>query len=140
MKESEKNFAEKNAKKNAANQLMTQFVKDNAQEIAMALQDIIPFMAYECDLSGLKDALNIVNLTFASVALDVIQSAENDEDEQTITDANCLPVEAKEMQDALYTFTKFLRRLLRLDLIMRSNSKNPAFELTRDVYDKPTLI
>ena len=53
--------------------LMEQWVRDNVKEIAFALSDIVPFICGECNLSNLKDMLNTVNVTFASVALNVIK-------------------------------------------------------------------
>ena len=53
--------------------LMEQWVRDNVKEIAFALSDIVPFICGECNLSDLKDRMNTVNVTFASVALNVIK-------------------------------------------------------------------
>ena len=72
------NLSEKNdqlfAEMRAANQLMTDFVKENASEVAGAISQLVPFICEQCNLSGLQHSLNVVNMTFASVALDVIKS------------------------------------------------------------------
>ena len=62
------------AERMAAHQLMTQFVKDNASEVAHVISELVPFICGEADLSSLKSDLNTVNITFATVALYVTKT------------------------------------------------------------------
>lgn len=129
---------EKLAEKNAAHQLMIELVKENASEVANAISMLTPFLCGECNLSELKSALNVVNITFATVALDVIESRnENNETEHIPL---CLPVDAMEMQNALYTLSRFLKKFAPLANFMEQNKDMPAFKLSISSYDQVDSI
>ena len=107
--------------------LMEQWVRDNVKEIAFALSDIVPFICGECDLSDLKDRMNTVNVTFASVALNVIkQRNESDENKHM---PMCLPCDATEMDNALYDLSRFMKKFNRLGSLLERNETMPAFRM-----------
>ena len=124
-------FSPEQLKRMADNQatamLMEQWVRDNVKEIAFALLDIVPFICGECDLSDLKDRMNTVNVTFASVALNVIkQRNESDENKHM---PMCLPCDATEMDNALYDLSRFMRKFNRLGSLLERNEEMPAFRM-----------
>lgn len=124
-------FSPEQLKRMADNQatamLMEQWVRDNVKEIAFALSDIVPFICGECDLSDLKDRMNTVNVTFASVALNVIkQRNESDENKHM---PMCLPCDATEMDNALYDLSRFMKKFNRLGLLLERNETMPAFRM-----------
>jgi hypothetical protein len=107
--------------------LMEQWVRDNVKEIAFALLDIVPFICGECNLSDLKDRMNTVNVTFASVALNVIkQRNEADENKHM---PMCLPCDATAMDNALYDLSRFMRKFNRLGSLLERNEEMPAFRM-----------
>ena len=120
------------AERMAANQLMTQFVKDNASEVAHAISELVPFICGEADLSSLKSDLNTVNITFATVALDVIRSR-NNEDREGIP--LCLPVDALEMQNALYELSRFFKMFAPMAALFEQNKDMPAFKMSISCFD-----
>ena len=120
------------AERMAAHQLMTQFVKDNASEVAHAISELVPFICGEADLSSLKSDLNTVNITFATVALDVIRSR-NNEDREGIP--LCLPVDALEMQNALYELSRFFKMFAPMANLFEQNKDMPAFKMSISCFD-----
>ena len=116
----------------AAHKLMTDFVKENASGVANAICNLVPFLCEECNLSGLKSSLNVVNITFATVALNVIKSR-NEIDDDT---ALCLPVDATEMQNALYDLSRFLKKFSSLASLIERNGEMPAFKMSINCYDQ----
>ena len=120
------------AERMAAHQLMTQWVRDNAEDVAHAISELAPFICGQCTVSGMKELLNTVNITFASVALEVIRSRnENGGD-----DTKCLPVDALEMQNTLYELSRFLKMFKPLGYLMEKNENMPAFRMSITAYDK----
>ena len=115
------------ADKQATAMLMEQWVRENVREISFALSDIVPFICGECNLSNLKDSLNTVNLTFASVALNVIKQR-NEAEGDTYTPM-CLPCDATEMNNALYDLSRFLKKFKRLGSLLERNEEMPAFRM-----------
>jgi hypothetical protein len=87
----------------------------------------VPFICGECNLSDLKDRLNTVNVTFASVALDVIRVRNEQENGNGMT--LCLPVDAMEMQNALYDLSRLLKKFNRLGSLLERNEEMPAFRM-----------
>ena len=120
------------AERMAAHQLMTQFVKDNASEVAHAISELVPFICGEADLPSLKSDLNTVNITFATVALDVIRSR-NNEDREGIP--LCLPVDALEMQNALYELSRFFKMFAPMAALFEQNKDMPAFKMSISCFD-----
>ena len=120
------------AERMAAHQLMTQFVKDNASEVAHAISELVPFICGEADLSSLKSDLNTVNITFATVALDVIRSRNNDDREGIPL---CLPVDALEMQNALYELSRFFKMFAPMAALFEQNKDMPAFKMSISCFD-----
>ena len=109
--------------------LMEQWVRDNVKEIAFALSDIVPFICGECNLSNLKDMLNTVNVTFASVALNVIKQRNQTEEEGNKHTPMCLPSDATEMDNALYDLSRFMKKFNRLGSLLERNEEMPAFRM-----------
>lgn len=118
------------AERTAAHMLMMNWVKENAGEVANALEDLIPFMVGECNLTNLNSDLNIVNTTFATIALEVIKANNRDSNDL------CLPVDANRMQNTIYDLTKFFRILSRLDTMLQINRDNPAFRMCMSAFDE----
>lgn len=109
--------------------LMEQWVRDNVKEIAYALSDIVPFICGECNLSDLKDRLNTVNVTFASVALNVIKQRNEAEADGNKHMPMCLPADATEMDNALYDLSRFMKKFNRLGSLLERNEEMPAFRM-----------
>ena len=109
--------------------LMEQWVRDNVKEVAFALSDIVPFICGECTLSDLKDMVNTVNVTFASVALNVIKQRNEAEAEGNKHMPICLPCDATAMNDALYDLSRFMKKFNRLGALLEHNETMPAFRM-----------
>ena len=128
------NLSEKDVKTlaeiRAAHQLMQNWVRENVNEVANALEELIPFMIGECNLADLNRDLNIVNTTFATIALEVIKANNRDSNDL------CLPVDANRMQNTIYDLTKFFRILNRLDTMLQINRDNPAFRMCMSAFDE----
>ena len=116
----------------AAHMLLKDFIVNNPNDVVFALREIIPFFR-ECSLTGLQSAMNTVNVTFASVALDVIKSADEEEDESK---RHYLPVGATDMQSAIYYLTKFVDLLGPLSALIRNNYDNPAIKMCTEAFGK----
>lgn len=117
----------------AAHQLMTQFVTDNAAKVAHVLETLVPFINGESNLSELKGDMNTVNITFATVALDVIK-LRNDSDGKCVNPLS-LPVDATQMQNALYDLSRFFKAFEPLALYIEGNSEMPAFKMSMNCFD-----
>ena len=111
----------------AAHQLMTQWVKNNANEVASVIGELVPFICGECDYAGLQKALNTVNITFATVALEVVKQRNDSSVEENKRAPLCLPADAMEMQSALYNLSRFMKKFNPLGLLLERNEKMPAF-------------
>lgn len=136
-----KELIEKNpalADRIAAHQLMTQWVKENAEDVAGAISELVPFICGECDTAGLDRSMNVVNTVFANVALDVIKSRNSVDEEKE--EPLCLPADAGSMQNALYELSRFLKMFRRLGGMMERNEKLPAFRLSLTTYDEVDSI
>ena len=127
-----KNQFERSAEKKAARMLMMDFVVNNPGEVIDAIEGLIPFLGVICDLSSIKSSMNVVNVTFASVALDVIKSATDGMDGER----RILPVDADEMQSSLYYLERFIRTMEPMDRFIRNNKNNPAFAMCEKAFEK----
>ena len=121
------------AQRAAAHQLMTQFVKDNAAEVAHVLETLIPFINGESSLSDLRSDMNTVNITFATVALDVIR-LRNESDGKGVHPLS-LPVDATQMQNALYDLSRFFKAFDPLASFIEDNRDMPAFKMSSNCFD-----
>lgn len=126
------NQSERSAERKAARMLMMDFVANNPGEIVDAIEDLIPFLGSICDLSSIKSSMNVVNVTFASVALDVIKSASNGDDGER----QLLPVDADQMQFAIYYLERFIRMMEPMDRFIRKNKGTPAFTMYKKAFEK----
>lgn len=120
----------------AAHRLMTQWVVENANELASDMADLVAFICEECSFSGLQGALNTVNITFATVALEVVKQRNENEDEARERMPLCLPADAMEMQNSLYDLSRFLAKFRRLASLLERNEKMPAFRMTVESFYK----
>ena len=121
------------AQKNAARTLLKQYIAQNPQDIMYAIEELIPFFN-DCSFAGLQDAMNTINAAIASISLKVIEDIAEYGDEAS-SERSYLPVDAKEMQSAVYYLTKFVRLLGPLSHVC-SNTKNPAIEMTERAFSK----
>ena len=121
------------AQKNAARTLLKQYIAENPQDIMYAIEELIPFFS-ECSYSGLQDAMNTVNVAIASMSLKVIEDIAEHGDGET-SERSYLPVDAREMQSAVYYLTKFIRLLGPLSHLC-GNNKVPAIEMTDRAFTK----
>lgn len=120
--------------RNAAHLLMTKFVEREADDIASALECIIP-MYFEITYDGLEKSMSVVNQTFASVALQLIKhnSCLDPEDPDCMT----LPVGAGEMQDALTELSKFIHSMRTLlFMLYDKHHDDPAVKLADETFSK----
>jgi hypothetical protein len=124
----------------AAHQLMTQWVKDNANEVASVIGELVPFICGECDYAGLQKALNTVNITFATVALEVVKQRNDSEEEGYKRTPLCLPADAMEMQCSLYDLSRFLKKFGPLASLMKRNEEMPSFRMSITAYDQVDSI
>ena len=120
----------------AAHRLMTQWVVENANELASDMADLVAFICEECGFSDLQGALNTVNITFATVALEVVKQRNENEDEARERMPLCLPADAIEMQNSLYDLSRFLAKFSRLASLLERNEKMPAFRMTVESFYK----
>ena len=118
---------ERVADKQKTAMLMEQWVRDNAKEVAFALSDLVPFICEEGNLSDLKDWMNTVGVTFASVALNVIKQRNEAEDNKHMP--MCLPCDATAMDMALYNLSRFMKKFNRLGSLLERNEETPAFRM-----------
>lgn len=126
------NQSERSAERKAARMLMMDFIANNPGEIVDAIEGLIPFLGSICDLSSIKSSMNVVNVTFASVALDVIKSASNGDDGER----QLLPVDADQMQFAIYYLERFIRMMEPMDRFIRKNKGTPAFTMYEKAFEK----
>ncbi len=137
MSTKDKKFQEEQAKKDAARMLLKNFITNNPTEIQYALEDLIPFFNLECSMSGLHSSLNVVNVTFATVALDVIRSAA---EQEIIEERQYLPVDALEMRSAIFCLSKFIEAIEPVAALIRRHIDDPAFKMVTDAFSKEEVF
>ena len=125
------------AQKNAARALLKQYIVEHPEDIMFAIEELIPFFS-SCSYSGLQDAMNTVNVAIASISLKVIEDIAEYGDEDN-SERSFLPVDARQMQSAVYYLTKFIRLLGPLSHLCR-NDKVPAIEMTDKAFTKTLHI
>lgn len=130
-----KDFSVQCAERAAAQKLLTEFLTSNAPYFVSAFETVIPFFN-TCSMSGLKSAINVVNVTFASIALDVINSRFTTDDDG---DRQYLPVDATEMKDAIYYLSKLIDSLTRLAAIFEDNYEHPAIRMCNRAFGKAEI-
>lgn len=122
----EKEIQASNAQHKAAHLLMKEYVENNASYVADILESILPFFN-ECTYAGLQKSMNTVNVTFASVALDVIKSTwETDADS---TDRLVLPVDAIDMKNAIFYLSKIIGKLRMISCLAENQKDYPAIKM-----------
>ena len=120
----------------AAHQLMTQWVKDNASEVASCFSEVVSYICGENDLASLQRSLNTINVTFATIALEVVKQRNESEAEGNKRMPLCLPADAIEMQNALYDFSRFMKRFAAMAHMIEQNENMPAFRMSVTAYDE----
>ena len=116
------------AQENAARLLLENYITSHPAEIAGCIERVVPFL-YECPLVGLQQAMNTVNATFASVALDIIKSHANDE--ESLAE---LPADAEDMKTAICYLSRFIELFGPLSALARSG--DPAIRMCYKVFGK----
>lgn len=114
--------------------LLVEFVKNNPDEVANALQPIIAMWG-EVTFESLKNDMGVVSQVFAGLALQLIEhnSALEPED----SDNMILPVGAKTMNDTLESLAKFIDSTREMWLMLiNKNINRPAFDMVRQAFWK----
>jgi len=118
--------------RNAAHLLMTEFVKREASEIARALEGIVT-LHDEVTYESLTENMSVVNQTFASIALTLIDH--NAGLDPNDNDNMILPVGAKKMKGTIEDLSKFIKstRVL-LWMLFEKFQDDSAVKLARDTF------
>ena len=124
----------------AAHQLMTQWVKDNASEVAHSISELTSYICGENNLASMQRSLNTINVTFATIALEVVKQRNESEAEGNKRMPLCLPADAIEMQNALYDFSRFMKRFAAMAHMIELNENMPAFRMSVTAYDEVDSI
>ena len=119
----------------AAHQLMTQWVKDNADDVAHSMSELASYICGENDLASIQMSLNTVNVTFATIALEVVKQRNDSEEDGSKRMPLCLPADAIEMQNALYDFSRFMKKFASIAHLIERNEEMPAFKMSVTAYD-----
>ena len=118
----------RDAERQAAQLLMKEYVMNHSSEVASVLSGILPFFE-ECSYHGLQSAMNTVNVTFATVALEVIKSSWDNDSESP--DRIELPVDASEMQQAIFYLSKIVGMLAHISAFAENN--DPAIRMCMEL-------
>ena len=130
----------KYANRIAAHQLMTQWVKDNANDVAHSISELTSYICGENNLASMQRSLNTINVTFATIALEVVKQRNESEAEGNKRMPLCLPADAIEMQNALYDFSRFMKRFAEMAHMIELNENMPAFRMSVTAYDEVDSI
>ena len=131
---SNEELMKKQNEQKAAHLLMTEFVKREADDIAKALENIIP-LSNEVTYETLEQSMGVVNQTFASIALQLIahNSLLDPKDPNNMT----LPVGAKTMNDTIEELSKFIHSVRGLLWILQEkHSDDAAVKLADATFGK----
>ena len=120
----------KQCEKEAARLLMTNYVERNIREFVMALIDLVPFFD-EHTVGSLKGATNIVNATFATIALDVVEDLYNKDFDDP--DRRLLPYSPRDMESAIRSLTGLVRSINYLGHLL-DKPEDPAINTCRKAY------
>lgn len=134
MKNLSKDIQAEIAERSAIHMLMEKWVSENASEVAHVFEELVPFICGECNLSELKSALNVVNITFATIALETIRERNNKNNENDFP--RCLPADATEMQNSLYNLSQFLKLFEPMGGLIERNENTPAFRMSISTFGK----
>lgn len=116
----------------AAHLLMTEFVKREADDIARALERIIP-LKDEITYESLENNMSVVNQTFASIALQLIHH--NSNLDPTDAENMTLPVGAKKMNDTIEDMARFIQSVRTLLWMLQDKHKDdPAIKMTDQAF------
>ena len=127
-----KEWKKKLNEQHAAHLLMTEFVKREADDIARALERIIP-LKDEITYESLENNMSVVNQTFASIALQLIHH--NSNLDPTDAENMTLPVGAKKMNDTIEDMARFIQSVRTLLWILQDKHKDdPAIKMTDQAF------
>lgn len=116
----------------AAHLLMTEFVKREAEDIARALEPLIPIYG-DVTSESLKDNMRVVAQTFAGLALQLIDH--NSTLDPGDTDNMILPCGAKTMHSTLEELSRFIEGTRQLMwTIGDKHYDDPAIKLVRETF------
>ena len=119
--------------KNAAREMLRQYIEQHSGDVAYALAEIIPFF-FDCTYGGLRSAMSTVSVTFANLALDVIIARDDDGGDDSYGKLQ-LPVDADQMKSAIHYLSRFVELLGPLSMIA-DNSSEPAIKMCREAFSK----
>ena len=129
---SNETLKKKQNEERAAHLLMTEFVKREADDIARALENIIP-LENEVSYESLEQSMGVVNQTFASIALQLIHH--NSLLDPTDPDNMVLPVGAKTMNDTIEEMSKFIHSVrMLLFMLQERYAEDPAVKLASETF------
>ena len=129
-----KEWEKKMDRERAAHLLMVEFVKNNADVVAICLEPFVGLyneVSYEC----LKDDMSVVNQVFAGIALQLIDhNSSLDPDDP---DNMVLPVGAQTMSSCIEELTKFLNSTRMMFFYLTNKYDNdPAIEMAKQAFFK----
>lgn len=129
-----KEWEKKLDKERAAHLLMTEFVKNNADVVANALEPIIGLW-HEVSYESLKNNMGVVSQVFAGIALTLIDHNSNyDPDDAENME---LPVGAKTMNNTIDDLSKFIDSTRSLFLFLIDKYDNdPAIRMVQETFYK----
>lgn len=131
---SNEELIKKQNERNAAHMLLTEFVKREASEIAKALESIIP-LNNQVTYETLEHGMSVVNQTFASVALQLIEH--NSLLDPTDPNNMVLPVGARIMNDTIEELSKFIHSVQHLLWILQEKFyDDAAIKLADETFSK----
>lgn len=119
--------------KNAAREMLRQYVEQHSGDVAYALAEIISFF-YDCTYGGLRSAMSTVSVTFANLALDVIIARDDDEGEDYYGKLQ-LPVDADQMKTAIHYLSRFIELFGPLSAIADKDDE-AAIKMCREAFGR----
>lgn len=119
--------------KNAAREMLRQYVEQHSGDVAYALAEIISFF-YDCTYGGLRSAMSTVSVTFANLALDVIIARDDDEGEDYYGKLQ-LPVDADQMKTAIHYLSRFIELFGPLSAIADKGDE-AAIKMCREAFGR----
>lgn len=131
---SNEEYFKKSEEQKAAHMLMTEFVKNNADLVAKALQPIVAIWG-EVTYESLNNDLGVVGRAFAGIALEVIEH--NSCLEIDDPDLMALPVGARAMSNTVNSLSKFILSTRELwVLLINKHINDPAMQMAHKAFCK----
>jgi hypothetical protein len=108
--------------------------------VAHSISELTSYICGENNLASMQRSLNTINVTFATIALEVVKQRNESEAEGNKRMPLCLPADAIEMQNALYDFSRFMKRFAAMAHMIELNENMPAFRMSVTAYDEVDSI